>query len=199
MTPRLTVAGLHHAFAGPFDLSLAAGDCLAVTGPSGAGKSLLLRSIADLDPNEGQVTLDGIDRSAMSAPRWRAKVGYAQADAGWWSETVADHFADLDAARVLATRLALAPKLLDGDVRTLSTGEKQRLALVRTLLGNPPVLLLDEPTGPLDPDSTAAVEAVLAERLAAGCAMILVTHSAEQAARLATARARMEAGRLNFA
>jgi ABC-type sulfate/molybdate transport systems ATPase subunit len=69
--PRLSISGLRGAVAGPFELSLAAGACVAISGASGSGKSLLLRMIADLDPNEGDVFLDGRPRGAFSAPAWR--------------------------------------------------------------------------------------------------------------------------------
>ena len=80
-------------------------------------------------------------------------------------------------------------------ITRLSTGEKQRLALVRALLGAPDVLLLDEPTSGLDPDATAAVEALLRERLAAGLALILVTHDADLAARLGSAQLEVDPSR----
>src|SRR5215472_9336136 len=60
-------------------LSLSAGECIAVQGPSGAGKTLLLRAIADLDPNQGVVRLGGRDRSAIAGPEWRRLVGYVPA------------------------------------------------------------------------------------------------------------------------
>jgi ABC-type lipoprotein export system ATPase subunit len=74
----------------------------------------------------------------------------------------------------------------------LSTGERQRMALIRTLALHSPVLLLDEPTGPLDEQSTILVEDLLRERLAAGIMIIMVTHSATQAARLGHRHLRME-------
>ena len=184
MTPRLRTEGLRSTLAGPFDLALAPGACVAVTGPSGSGKSLLLRMIADLDPNEGHVWLDGQERGEFTAPDWRRRVAYAAAEPGWWSELVAPHFPDLAAATALAARLGVDAALLGGPVIRLSTGERQRLALVRTLLADPPVLLLDEPTGALDTASVALVEALLRERLAAGTAILLVTHDPALAARL---------------
>lgn len=81
-------------------------------------------------------------------------------------------------------------------VLRLSTGEKQRLALLRGLLGNPKALLLDEPTGALDPASQASVEAVLRQHIDQGCAIILVTHDRDKAARLANRHFVTQAGRL---
>ena len=68
MIARLRVVNLSSRLAGPFDLCLAAGECLAISAPSGAGKSLFLRMIADLDPNEGEVFHDGTERRSMTAP-----------------------------------------------------------------------------------------------------------------------------------
>ena len=140
MTARLRIANLLSALAGPFDLELAAGECVAITGPSGAGM------VADLDPNQGEVFLEGVERRALPAPAWRRKVVYNAAEPGWWHERVADHFpgTELEAARAMAPRLALAPALLDAPVLQLSTGERQRMALIRALALASPVLLLDE-------------------------------------------------------
>jgi ABC-type phosphate transport system ATPase subunit len=73
------------------------------------------------------------------------------------------------------------------------------MALIRALLMNSPVLLLDEPTSALDGDGAARIEAILIERLAAGMALILVTHDPAQAQRLATERYVMAAGKLTAA
>lgn len=196
--PRLRVVHLRSRLAGPFDLDLPAGSCTVITGSSGAGKSLLLRMIADLDPNHGEVFLDGKERRSFTAPAWRRSVLYSAAEPGWWFDSVAPHFPGptLDTARRLAPELGLSPDLLQGSVIRLSTGERQRLALIRAMALEPPVLLFDEPTGALDQDSTKRVEALLRERLAAGTAMLLVSHSPEQAVRLGDQHFRMEARRL---
>jgi putative ABC transport system ATP-binding protein len=195
---RLLLRELRSPLAGPFDLSVEAGECVAISGPSGAGKSLLLRMIADLDPNEGEVWLDGRERRGWSAPAWRRQAVYAAAEPGWWAERVSEHFAlaTQDAARALLPRLNLAPAMMEAALTRLSTGERQRLALVRALVLDSPVLLLDEPTGALDQEATMRVEDVLRERLTRGTAMLVVTHSAEQAARLGRRRLRMLDGRL---
>lgn len=184
--PRLTIRDLKSPLAGPFALDLAAGGCVAVSGPSGAGKSLFLRMIADLDPNQGEVRLDGAPRERFGGPEWRRRVPYVAADSGWWAEAVREHFeaATHAAAKALAERFGLDPELFDGPVQRLSTGERQRLAIIRALVLDAPVLLLDEPTAPLDPESTASVEAELKDRLKAGLALVLVTHEAAQAGRL---------------
>jgi len=183
----------------PVDLDLEDGLCATLEGPSGAGKSLLLRAIADLDPTEGEVFLDDVARTSIPAPEWRQRVAYLPAVPGWWRLQAREHFADWGAASGLLARLGLDSALGERPVRLLSTGERLRLALVRLLLTEPRVLLLDEPTGPLDSDGVAAVESLLSERLAAGAAILIVTHDRAQADRLAGPRYAMAGGRLSRA
>ena len=192
---------MRSAYAGPFELVLDLGACAAITGPSGSGKSLFLRMIADLDPNEGEVWLSGRERFSIPAPEWRKQVTYVSAESGWWADTVIEHFPGDKRSEIdlLSTRLGLRGELIDAPVAQLSTGEKQRLALVRALLPSPPVLLLDEPTGPLDEDSVAGVEALLQERMASGTSILLVTHDSKQAQRLGSQHYRMVARHLEKA
>jgi putative ABC transport system ATP-binding protein len=198
METALLVKDLSSAFAGPFELNLGTGACAAITGPSGSGKSLFLRMIADLDPNEGKVWLNGKERGAMPAPEWRKQATYVSAESGWWADRVIEHFDVNRRSEVaaVAARLGLRADLLDAPVAQLSTGEKQRLSLVRALLRSPPVLLLDEPTGPLDEESVARVEALLQERMATGTSILFVTHDPHQAERLGDQHYRMAAGHL---
>ncbi len=181
----LEIDGLRRPGLTAASFGVEAGACLAVMGPSGSGKSLLLRAIADLDPNEGEVRLNGALRSAMPAPEWRRQVVYVAAESGWWADTVEEHFADRDAARPVLEPLQMPEDCLNWPISRLSTGERQRIALARALCLKPPVLLLDEPTAALDEDAVAAVERLLLRELDAGRAMLLVTHDAAQARRLA--------------
>jgi len=192
----LSVTDLTRLELGPLSFSVEAGECLALRGPSGAGKSLLLRAIADLDPNEGRVSLDGESREDMPAPDWRRRVAYLAAEAGWWADTVADHFADWQAARPLVEALGLTADCGDWPVARLSTGEKQRLALVRSLLMEPRALLLDEPTSGLDPDAIERVEALIRTRQEAGVSVLWVTHDRAQARRVARRCVEIENGQL---
>jgi ABC-type iron transport system FetAB ATPase subunit len=192
--PRLEVRGLRSSLAGPFDLLLEPGGSLAVTGPSGAGKSVLLRMIADLDPNDGDVLLDGRSRASFTGPDWRRRVVYTAAEPGWWLEIVGEHFKTPPAE--LASRLGLRADIFEQPVRLCSTGERQRLALIRSLAIEPSVLLLDEPTASLDADNVARVEALLRERQDRGMALLVVTHDPAQAARLGDTHKRLEQGRL---
>jgi phosphate-transporting ATPase len=180
----------------PVDLDLAGGEALAVLGPSGSGKTLLLRAIADLDPNQGSVSLDGVSRESVSAPAWRRKVTYLAAEPGWWSDRVADHFPDPEAGRALLPALALPATMMERPVAELSTGERHRIALARVLVQSPQVMLLDEPTSGLDQGSTRAVEAVLRERIGHGAALLFSTHDEELAQRLGDRQMRVRKGRI---
>ncbi len=185
----LAVLGLE-----PVSFEVGDGACLAVQGPSGSGKSLLLRAIADLDPNGGEVELDGLRRSDLPAPQWRERVCYLATDSGWWGETVADHVRDWQAIAGELEALGLPESCRDWPVSQLSTGERQRLALLRALAIAPRVLLLDEPTSALDTAATAAVEKLIAARRADGLIVIWVTHDGEQAQRVASRRLLVENG-----
>ena len=180
---------------GPISLSVGDGECLAVTGPSGAGKSLLLRAIADLDPNDGAVFANVGERARTPAPAWRRAVAYVPAEPGWWGDLARDHF-DPPLPAALVQAMGLGREVFDAPVARLSTGERQRLALARCLAREPEVLLLDEPTAALDERNKLEVEAVLKVRLDAGASLVLVTHDPAQAARLATRSVTLGAGRI---
>jgi putative ABC transport system ATP-binding protein len=192
----LEITGLRGTPGGPFDLSVEAGACVVVAGPSGIGKSLFLRMIADLDDNAGTVLLNGVGREAMPAPQWRRQVMYVAAESGWWAERVRAHMSEPEEAALLLSRLGLGEALLDAPVAQLSTGERQRLALIRAIIRKPAVLLLDEPTSALDGESTLRVEALLQELRQNGTGLLVVSHNEAQAQRLATRRYRMSAGAL---
>ena len=194
----LDLENLQNAVIGPIGLRVAPGQCAAIAGPSGSGKSLLLRMIADLDPHTGVARLGTLDRRAVPAPVWRRQVVYVAAEAGWWSEDLGAHFAGdtRKSADAYAARLSLDPSVFERSVRLLSTGERQRLGLIRALVAKPKVLLLDEPTSALDPATTARVEALLTEQMAAGLIMVLVSHDDSQRDRLGHQRYAISAGRL---
>jgi putative ABC transport system ATP-binding protein len=194
--PLLQVRDLRTSILKPASFAVSAGECVAVRGPSGAGKTLLLRAVADLDPNGGVVTLDGRDRSTMAGPEWRRLVGYVPAEPGWWAETVGEHFAEWTSALAFVKDLGFREETKAWPITRLSTGERQRLALVRAMIMRPRVLLLDEPTAALDIASGAAVEALINARMRTGLAVLWVTHDAEQAKRVAHRLLVVEAGQV---
>ncbi|SEM54701.1 phosphate-transporting ATPase [Luteibacter sp. UNCMF331Sha3.1] len=197
----LIVEELSGARIGPVSFALAPGGCVALMGPSGAGKTLLLRQVVDLDPGSGHVVLDGKARETYAAPEWRRRVMLVPAVSGWWASTVAAHFPDeaLAEASRLCVAMRLPEDILERNIVGLSTGERQRLALVRALVAKPDVLLLDEPTSGLDADAALAVEGCLKDVQRGGTAMLIVTHDPVQAARLASTIHRIEDGTLRTA
>jgi ABC-type iron transport system FetAB ATPase subunit len=176
----------------PLSFAVADGECLAIEGPSGSGKTRILRAIADLDPVEGQIFLDGVERREMPAPEWRKSARYTAAEPGWWTDTPQGTFPASPAIQQRIIRLLAAvgldPDVLDRPVSLLSTGERQRIALVRGLLDEPKVLLLDEPTGSLDVASTALVEELIRFQMLAGRSVLLASHDGALIGRLAHAR-----------
>lgn len=192
----LTLKTLSGPGFGPVDARIDAGKCLAVMGASGSGKTRLLRGIADLDPVTGDCLLQDTSCAAMPAPEWRRRVAYVPAEPGWWAATVHDHFSSADECASYAERFGVDRAALSRPIEDLSTGERQRLALARALQFQPRVLLLDEPTGPLDQQATALVEDEIREQMQQGVAVVLVTHDGEQAARLNAERRTMVDGRL---
>ena len=182
--PLLQINRLARLMIGPVSLDVDAGDCLCISGPSGSGKSLLLRAIADLDPHEGEARLAGEPATAIPPDSWRTQVGLLPPESSWWFPRVKDHFHD--GVPVSLEHIGLTASILDQPVMRLSSGEKQRLALMRLLSNRPRVLLLDEPTANLDPDNTQRLEAVITEyQRAARAAVIWVSHDRAQIARVA--------------
>lgn len=185
------------------DLDIGAGARTAIMGANGAGKSLLLRLLHGLiEPGGGEVRWRGrpLDRAARRAQAMvfqrpvmlrrsaRANLRFALAARGVDpAERVAREARAIERARLggLAHRPA----------RVLSAGEQQRLAVARALACAPDLLFLDEPTANLDPASTHAVEGLIGEAHADGVAIVLVTHDAGQARRLADEAVFLHAGR----
>ncbi|MGD9215950.1 MAG: ABC transporter ATP-binding protein [Desulfobacteraceae bacterium] len=161
------------------DFKLSPGQCAGLTGPSGAGKTLLLRALADLDPHQGQVWLDGVAAEAIDVNQWRRQVGLLPSQSAWWHDTVGPHFTNPD-DRLMAA-LGFGREVLEWQIAKLSSGERQRLALLRLLMQQPKVLLLDEPTANLDAENIHRAESLLdAYRIDHKAAILWVSHDLEQ-------------------
>ena len=180
-------------------LSLGAGELVCLSGPSGSGKTLFLRALVDLDPNQGEITLNGVPRESLPAPQWRRRVALLPADSQWWAATVAEHFADVDTERF--DSLGFGSDTGGWRIERLSSGEKQRLALLRLLANRPEVLLLDEPTANLDAANRRRVEKLVRDYLQeTGACCLWVSHDQEQLDRLCDRRISMaDDGRLEVA
>jgi ABC-type iron transport system FetAB ATPase subunit len=169
----------------PFSTSIQSGQTVCLTGASGSGKSMLLRSMADLIPHQGELYLNESACSKMKPSEWRKRVAYSSAESAWWQDTVGEHFMTPPEPPLLFS-LGFQPDVLNWSISRLSSGEKQRLALTRILTNKPEILLLDEPTASLDAENIERVESVISnwqERYS--CAVLWVSHQKEQIERIA--------------
>ena len=200
---RLQVRNLRFLDKGPFSFTVAAGECVGLSGRSGIGKSQLLRAITDLIPATGDVLLDGRASTGFSAPAWRSRVTMVPAESFWWYDTVGAHFtnfageAEGDGLAKSLAALGLDPQAVRWEISRLSTGERQRLALLRALQKEPQVLLLDEPSSALDAHHTGLLEDFVQHyRERMGAAVVWVSHDVDQLRRVAGRVLRMESGGL---
>ncbi len=149
---------------GPYSFQIEPGRIAGLHGASGAGKTLLLRAIADLDPNQGRVRLGDLICDRVPAPLWRKTVALLPAESYWWFDTVEEHFqVSTGLLEKDLQQLGFALDVLNWEVSRLSTGEKQRLAIVRLLQNRPRALLLDEPTASLDAVNIDRTEILLVD------------------------------------
>lgn len=186
----LEVDSLEFLQNGPYSLSVIAGDCVGLSGQSGIGKSQLLRAIADLIPHSGSITLFGEQVESVAPQVWRSKVVLVPAESFWWHDTVGPHFTtgrDTELFNRAIEMLGFDRDVLSWQVSRLSTGEKQRLALVRALILNPQLLLLDEPTSGLDAHHTEQLELLVSQiREQHNTSVLWVSHDREQLTRVAS-------------
>ena len=174
------------------DLVIPAGTSLAVVGPSGAGKSTLARLLYRFyDPTAGRILIDGQDIAGVAQRSLRSAVGIVPQDTVLFNDTIGYNIAyggneateeDVEeAARGAAIHdfVSALPQGYQSMVGErglkLSGGEKQRVAIARTLLMNPPILILDEATSALDSRTEAAIQETL-ERIARNRTTIIIAH-----------------------
>ena len=172
-------------------LSVEAGEHLTITGPSGSGKSSLLKLLAALvSPSSGRIVYQGRDLEDLDPVTYRREVSYCFQQPVLFGQTVRDNMAfpfeirhlPFDQERVLATlaRLNLGPEFLEKPIKELSGGEKQRVALVRNLLFEPKVLLLDEVSSGLDEKTKHVLRTFLKDLQQEGVTLIEVTHDQQE-------------------
>ena len=172
------------------------GEIVALLGPNGAGKTTTLRMLAGLiAPTSGTVAIDGVQLTRATGSALRSRIGFLTEAPGLWDRlTVRENLSIYAGLYGLANAdrtidRALETFELSGRASTrtaeLSKGTRQKVALARALLHEPAMLLLDEPTSGLDPEVTRTVRALLEERRAAGCSILVSTHNLDEAERLA--------------
>ena len=171
----------------PVNLEVANTECIGLMGDSGCGKTRLLRAIADMDEFDGEVCIADLCRENMPASEWRRTVALLPAESQWWFDTVGEHFSS---ESVDWASLGFEKEVVSWQISHCSSGEKQRLGILRMLANQPKVLLLDEPTANLDSENTRKVEGLLLTYIQSHQAMaIWVSHNRAQLKRVSTALA----------
>ena len=205
-------AGDAHSLISDLTLSAHAGETLVLLGRSGSGKTTSLKLINRLlDPSDGELCVEGRSTRAWDPIRLRRRIGYVIQDAGLFPHfTVEDNVALVPklqgwAAERISVRtremlmlVGMPPEqFLSRYPHELSGGQRQRVGVARALAGNPPLLLMDEPFGALDPLTRAEIQREfqsLQARLKK--TIVFVTHDLHEALLLATRIALLDAGKL---
>jgi ABC-2 type transport system ATP-binding protein len=173
-----------------------AGEIFGLLGPNGAGKTTTLRMLAGLIlPTAGEIRIDGDLLTDLSGPALRKRIGFLTETPGLWEQlTVHDNL--LTYAKLFG--ITQPQSFVDASLRrfdlwdrrndraaVLSKGMKQKLALARALLHAPSILLLDEPTANLDPQTARGVRELLLQLRNDGCAIVVSTHNLDEVERVA--------------
>jgi ABC-2 type transport system ATP-binding protein len=183
-----------------------AGEVFGLLGPNGAGKTTTLRMLGGLIlPTSGSVRIGGQPFTRASGSALRARIGFLTETPGLWEQlSVEDNlcvYARLFAVanpRLAVERVLRMLELWDrrcDRVALLSKGMKQKLALGRALVHDPKIILLDEPTANLDPQTSRTVRELLHTLRGDGCAIVVSTHNLDEAERMAD-RVALVSGRL---
>jgi len=171
-------------------------EIVALLGPNGAGKTTILRMLGGLiAPTSGSVVVDGMQLSRATGATLRRRIGFLPEAPGLWDRlTVRENLAVYANLYKLEAADSTIDGLLDlfeltahqaARAAELSKGMRQKVAIARTLLHDPQILLLDEPTSGLDPQIARGVRRLLDDRRAQGCTILVSTHNLDEAERLA--------------
>ena len=180
-------------------LAVNEGDYLTIVGPSGSGKSTLLKLCSDLiSPTLGSITYNGRNLTAIEPESYRKEVGYCFQRPYLFAKTVRRNILfpydirgmkpDMERIKLLFDLLHMPMEYFERHNGELSGGEMQRICLIRSLIFEPKVLLLDEVTSALDSVNAAIVEQVIDELYKNGITIVSITHNEEQSLRSANRR-----------
>jgi len=213
---RIAISGVHFRYGSReilhgIDLTIEPGEMIGLVGASGSGKSTLANLVCRFyDPSSGSISVDGVDLRQLSIRDYRRNLGCVLQEPFLFFGTVAENIAygrpDAERERIVAAARAAGahefilrlPAAYDSRVGerggSLSGGERQRLSIARALLVDPRILVLDEATSSVDPETEAVIQAAI-DRLVAGRTTIAIAH------RLSTLRRAnrlvvLEAGRI---
>ena len=188
-------------------LEVEKGDYISIMGPSGSGKSTFLKLCCHLiSPTEGKILFNGSDVMQQDPIDLRKEICYCFQTPILFGDTVEDNLSfaysirkqaiDHERVNFLFSKFDMSPDYMKHDIKTLSGGEKQRIALIRTLLFKPNVLLLDEVTSALDVDNTRIVENAVRAMNQEGITILWVTHNPEQGKKQANKLLTIENGKI---
>jgi ABC-2 type transport system ATP-binding protein len=185
------------------DLQVAHGEVFGFLGPNGAGKTTFIRTVLDLlHPTAGTATVLGLD-SRRDSIAIRRRLGYLPGELSLWPSetvrTVLQHLARLRGGVPQPSIDALADRFdltLDRKIRDLSKGNRQKIGLVQAFMHDPELLILDEPTGGLDPLQQREFRTLVLERATAGVTVFLSSHVLSEVEHTATRVAVLREGRI---
>lgn len=207
----LTKKFASHTAVEDVSLTVAQGETLVLLGTSGCGKTTTLKMINRLiEPTHGSIRVDGVDVRQQAGPELRRRIGYVIQDGGLFPHyTVAEAIATVprllgweskatqERTRELIAKLQLPETVLTRYPTELSGGQRQRVGLARALAAKPPVVLMDEPFGALDPFTRRHVRRELFGLTELKeTTVVLVTHDVNEALELADRIALMDKGKL---
>lgn len=198
---------IHGTIFADVGLSLWPGEIVTIVGESGAGKTTLLRCLAHLEPLcVGELLFEGRAIPDSSVPWFRSRVLYVSQVPGLYAMTVEESLRmpfsfrqvageyDRNRAQKLLDQMALPANILERQVGDLSAGQAQRVHILRALLLDPAVLLLDEPLARLDAGNRVAVQHILSQWCTAQRALCVATHNPNWWETMATRRLKLRTG-----
>lgn len=189
------------------NIRIESGDYISIVGPSGSGKSTFLKLCNNLiSPSEGNISFNNKNVSEYNPIELKKEIAYCFQMPHLFGDTVMDNLnfpfkirnkkVDMDRIKYLFSLFSMDEEFINEKVLNLSGGEKQRIALMRTLMFTPEVLLLDEVTSALDSENTLIVENIINKLNNEGSTVLWVTHNEEQSTKYANKLLTLENGEI---